>query len=119
MDVFTNASASPSLMTIADNGGDDDIPSLVDGVQSGRPAAVERLVIRVQRRVREWAAKFTDDGVPVEWKGVESTIEQAEETVHSEHSDKPGDIQETQNGLLATREGDEDNQFPSLDALVA
>jgi len=54
MDVFT-----PSPV-IAGNG-DDDLPALVDGVQTGRPAALERLVARVERRVREWAGRFTDD----------------------------------------------------------
>jgi len=42
-------------------GDDGDLPSLVEGVRSGRPAAVERLVARVQDRVRGWAARFTDD----------------------------------------------------------
>jgi RNA polymerase sigma-70 factor (ECF subfamily) len=42
-------------------GDDGDLPSLVDGARSGRPAAVERLVARVQDRVRAWAARFTDD----------------------------------------------------------
>jgi len=40
---------------------DGDLPSLVEGARSGRPAAVERLVARVQDRVRGWAARFTDD----------------------------------------------------------
>ncbi|MEO7086407.1 MAG: sigma-70 family RNA polymerase sigma factor [Gemmatimonadaceae bacterium] len=40
---------------------DDDLPSLVDGVRSGRPASLERLVARVHARVREWAGRFTDD----------------------------------------------------------
>jgi RNA polymerase sigma-70 factor (ECF subfamily) len=40
---------------------DDDLPSLVEGARSGRPAALDRLVSRVQQRVREWAGKFTDD----------------------------------------------------------
>lgn len=56
MDVFTQSSV------IVGNGDDGDLPSLVDGVRSGRPAAVERLVARVQDRVRDWAARFTDDG---------------------------------------------------------
>jgi len=55
MDVFTQSSV------MAGNGDDGDLPSLVDGVQQGRPAAVERLVARVQDRVRGWAARFTDD----------------------------------------------------------
>jgi RNA polymerase sigma-70 factor (ECF subfamily) len=40
---------------------DGDLPSLVEGARSGRPAAVERLVARVQDRVRGWAARFTED----------------------------------------------------------
>jgi RNA polymerase sigma-70 factor (ECF subfamily) len=40
---------------------DGDLPSLVEGARSGRPAAVDRLVARVQDRVRGWAARFTDD----------------------------------------------------------
>ncbi len=60
MDVFTQAPASAPTMT-TDDGGDDDLHRLVDGVQSGKPAAVEQLMARVQHRVREWAAKFTRD----------------------------------------------------------
>ena len=55
MDVFTQSSV------MVGKGDDGDLPSLVDGVRSGRPAAVERLVARVQDRVRGWAARFTDD----------------------------------------------------------
>ena len=40
---------------------DDDLPSLVEGVRSGRAAALDHLLTRVQQRVREWARKFTDD----------------------------------------------------------
>jgi RNA polymerase sigma-70 factor (ECF subfamily) len=40
---------------------DDDLPSLVEGVRSGRAAALDRLLVRVQQRVRTWAGKFTDD----------------------------------------------------------
>lgn len=40
---------------------DGDLPSLVEGARSGRPAAVGRLVARVQDRVRGWAARFTED----------------------------------------------------------
>jgi len=40
---------------------DGDLPSLVDGVPTGRPAALDRLVARVHGRVRAWAARFTDD----------------------------------------------------------
>jgi RNA polymerase sigma-70 factor (ECF subfamily) len=53
--VFTQSSV------IVGNGDDGDLPSLVDGVRSGRPAAVDRLVARVQDRVRGWAGRFTDD----------------------------------------------------------
>ena len=54
MDVFTH---SP---VIAGNG-DDDLPSLVDGVRHGRPAALERLVARIEQRVRVWAGRYTED----------------------------------------------------------
>lgn len=56
MDVFNQ---STLIVGTKDDG---DLPSLVEGVRSGRPAAVERLVTRVQHRVRGWAARFTDDG---------------------------------------------------------
>jgi RNA polymerase sigma-70 factor (ECF subfamily) len=53
MDVFTQSSVI---------GGDDgDLPSLVDEVRSGKPAALERLITRVQSRVRTWAVRFTGD----------------------------------------------------------
>jgi RNA polymerase sigma-70 factor, ECF subfamily len=60
MGVFTQASV------IADHpehgsGDDGDLPSLVERVRAGRPAAVGRLVSRVQERVRGWAGRFTDD----------------------------------------------------------
>jgi RNA polymerase sigma-70 factor (ECF subfamily) len=55
MDVFTQATL------IVGTNDDGDLPSLVEGARSGRPAAVERLVARVQDRVRGWAARFTDD----------------------------------------------------------
>jgi len=55
MDVFTQSSV------MVGKGDDGDLPSLVEGARSGRPAAVERLVARVQDRVRTWAARFTDD----------------------------------------------------------
>jgi RNA polymerase sigma-70 factor, ECF subfamily len=54
--VFTRAS-----VTVIGKGDDGDLPSLVEGVRSGRPAAVERLIARVQDRVRGWAARYTDD----------------------------------------------------------
>ena len=53
MDVFTQSSV------IA--GDDGDLPSLVDEVRSGKPAALERLIARVQARVRGWAVRFTGD----------------------------------------------------------
>ena len=53
MDVFTQSSV------IA--GDDGDLPSLVDEVRSGKPAALERLIARVQSRVRGWAVRFTGD----------------------------------------------------------
>ena len=53
MDVFTQSSV------IA--GDDGDLPSLVDEVRSGKPAALERLITRVQSRVRGWAVRFTGD----------------------------------------------------------
>jgi RNA polymerase sigma-70 factor (ECF subfamily) len=53
MDVFTQSSVI---------GGDDgDLPSLIDEVRSGKPAALERLIARVQSRVRTWAVRFTGD----------------------------------------------------------
>src|SRR5829696_1833839 len=55
MGVFTH----PSVM--AGKGDDGDLPSLVDAVRSGRPAALERLISRVRVRVRLWAGRFTDD----------------------------------------------------------
>lgn len=53
MDVFTQSSV------IA--GDDGDLPSLVDEVRSGKPAALERLITRVQSRVHGWAVRFTGD----------------------------------------------------------
>jgi RNA polymerase sigma-70 factor (ECF subfamily) len=55
MDVFTQ-----STLVVGTND-DGDLPSLVEGARSGRPAAVERLVARVQDRVRAWASRFTED----------------------------------------------------------
>ena len=55
MDVFTQ---STLIVGTSDDG---DLPSLVEGARAGRPAAVERLVARVQDRVRGWAARFTED----------------------------------------------------------
>jgi RNA polymerase sigma-70 factor, ECF subfamily len=45
--------------------GDDsegELSSLVEGVRTGRAAALEGLITRVETRVRLWAARFTDDG---------------------------------------------------------
>ncbi len=42
-------------------GDDGDIPSLIDQVRAGQPAATERLVSRVRARVHAWARRFTDD----------------------------------------------------------
>jgi RNA polymerase sigma-70 factor (ECF subfamily) len=55
MDVFTRSAV------IAGNGDEGDLPSLVDGVRAGRPAAVERLAARVRAQVHAWAARFTND----------------------------------------------------------
>jgi RNA polymerase sigma-70 factor, ECF subfamily len=55
MDVFTQSSV------IANSGDDGDLPSLIEGVRSGRPAALERLLGRVQMQVHAWAARYTDD----------------------------------------------------------
>ena len=55
MDVFTQ---STLIVGTKDDG---DLPSLVEGARSGRPAAVDRLAARVQDRVRGWAARFTED----------------------------------------------------------
>jgi RNA polymerase sigma-70 factor (ECF subfamily) len=46
---------------ISGRGDDGDLPSLVEGVRSGRPAALDGLIARVQARVRLWATRFTDD----------------------------------------------------------
>lgn len=55
MDVFTRSAV------IAGNGDDGDLPSLVDGVRAGRPAAVERLAARVRAQVHAWASRITHD----------------------------------------------------------
>jgi RNA polymerase sigma-70 factor, ECF subfamily len=53
--VFTH----PSVIR---GGSDDgDLPSLVEGVRSGRAAALDDLIRRVHARVRLWATRFTDD----------------------------------------------------------
>ncbi len=46
---------------IAGSDDDGDLRSLIDGVRSDRPAAIDRLIERVQLRVRRWARRFTDD----------------------------------------------------------
>jgi RNA polymerase sigma-70 factor (ECF subfamily) len=53
MDVFTQ--------TTVIGGDDGDLPSLVDEVRAGKPAALERLIVRVRSRVRGWAVRFTGD----------------------------------------------------------
>ena len=55
MSVFTAANA------VSDPREDAEIPSLVDGIRAGQPAALERLVNRVQARVLRWARRYTDD----------------------------------------------------------
>jgi RNA polymerase sigma-70 factor, ECF subfamily len=55
MDVFTVSSV------IGGASDDGDLPTLVDDARSGQTDAAERLVARVGARVREWAARFTDD----------------------------------------------------------
>jgi RNA polymerase sigma-70 factor (ECF subfamily) len=55
MDVFTATSV------IEGRGDDGDLPGLVDGARLGKAGAAERLVARVNSRVRAWAARFTDD----------------------------------------------------------
>jgi RNA polymerase sigma-70 factor (ECF subfamily) len=54
MGVFTNG---PVIAA----GDDGDLPSLVDDVRAGRPAATERLAARVRDRVRAWALRITGD----------------------------------------------------------
>ena len=61
MPVFTHASAPAVNSAVNAAPDDDDLPSLVDEVRSGRPAALDRLLLRVQARVRRWAGKYTDD----------------------------------------------------------
>jgi RNA polymerase sigma-70 factor (ECF subfamily) len=55
MTVFTQT------RVIAGSDDDGDLRSLIDGVRSDRPAAIDRLIERVQLRVRRWARRFTDD----------------------------------------------------------
>lgn len=40
---------------------DAEIPSLVDGIRAGHPAALDRLVARIHARVLRWARRYTDD----------------------------------------------------------
>lgn len=47
--------------TVIPGQGDDELRSLVAEVRSGRKAALERLLDRVQARVRRWAGRFTSD----------------------------------------------------------
>ena len=53
MDVFTQTSVI--------GGEDGDLPSLVEQARAGKPAALERLIVRVQSRVLAWAMRFTGD----------------------------------------------------------
>lgn len=55
MTVFTQT------RVIAGSDDDGDLRSLIDGVRNDRPAAIDRLIERVQLRVRRWARRFTDD----------------------------------------------------------
>ena len=55
MSVFTATNA------VSEPRDDAEIPSLVDGIRAGQPAALERLVNRVQARVLRWARRYTDD----------------------------------------------------------
>src|ERR1700733_4884654 len=55
MTVFTHA------RVVAGSDYDGDLRSLIDGVRADRPAAIDRLIERVQLRVRRWARRFTDD----------------------------------------------------------
>lgn len=41
--------------------GDDELKALVAEVRSGRKAALERLIVRVQANVRRWAGRFASD----------------------------------------------------------
>jgi RNA polymerase sigma-70 factor (ECF subfamily) len=55
MTVFTES------RMIAGSDDDGDLRSLLDGVRNDRPAAIDRLIERVQVRVRRWARRFADD----------------------------------------------------------
>lgn len=55
MTVFTQT------RVIAGSDDDGDLRSLIEGVRADRPAALDRLIARVQLRVRRWARRFTDD----------------------------------------------------------
>ena len=55
MTVFTQT------RVIAGSDDDGDLRSLIEGVRTDRPAAIDRLIARVQLRVRRWARRFTDD----------------------------------------------------------
>jgi RNA polymerase sigma-70 factor (ECF subfamily) len=58
MDVFTSSSV---IAGQSGSGDDGDLPSLVERVRSGDPSSLERLLARVQSRVRIWAQQFTGD----------------------------------------------------------
>jgi len=55
MDVFTRD------FVIGGDESDRDLPSLIDRVRAGKPAALDGLVARVEMRVRIWAARMIDD----------------------------------------------------------
>jgi|SRR5579885_549243 len=55
MDVFTRS------FVIGRDENDGEIPSLLEGVRTGKRAALEDLVARVHLRVRVWAARITND----------------------------------------------------------
>ena len=58
-----NVFAQPAVIGKRDGDGkeSDDLPSLVEAARHGRPAALERLIARVQFRVWQWAERFTGD----------------------------------------------------------
>ena len=47
--------------TVMAGPGDDELKALVAEVRSGRKAALERLIVRVQANVRRWAGRFASD----------------------------------------------------------
>ena len=55
MGVFTRT------FVIGGDENDGELPSLLEGIRAGKRGALERLVARVQLRVRIWAARMLDD----------------------------------------------------------